>query len=219
VGISPDGKVVFGFCLQCLADTNCRLVDVPARGPYDFILGFSTSKAIRPVTGHLAISASQIDQSRWIIGVVAFLMITWGLVVLAAGLAMPPSPDPQASPFGNGTTALLGIGGGVTSLLGLGLLVLVAYRDEFPGLVLLTLVSWLSFLAAIGMLLYGIADYQPRRNVLLVLGVCTSVLISVVSRLLERSQRRALKSIGSFPMPKPASAPDKSNADGPGRLL
>ncbi len=32
VGIAPDGRVVFGWCLQCLADSDCRLVEVPATG-------------------------------------------------------------------------------------------------------------------------------------------------------------------------------------------
>jgi hypothetical protein len=219
VGIAPDGKVVFGYCLQCLADTDCRLVEVPARGPWDLKLSFSSTELPRQSSGQGITPAAPIDQSQWIVGVVAFLMITWGLLVLVAGLSITPRPGSASSPFGNGTTSLLGIGGAFTALLGLGLLILVSRRDAFPGTFLLTLLSWLSFLTALGILSYGIIDYQPRRNVPLVLGSAVAILISVVSRLIERSHRRASGNMAvSLPL-KLNSPSGKSNADGPKRLL
>src|SRR4051812_17883958 len=35
VGIDPEGKVVFGWCLQCLADHRCKLVETSPLGPWN----------------------------------------------------------------------------------------------------------------------------------------------------------------------------------------
>src|SRR5437764_5454433 len=146
VGIAPDGKVVFGFCLECLADTECRLVEVPADGPWDLKLSFAMGKsAHRPPSGSYP-SAAAIDQSQWIIAVVAFLMISWGLILLAAGLFIGPRPNWGASSAAHGFSPLLVFGGGATALLGLVLIVLATRRDWFPGIFMLSVLSWFSLL-------------------------------------------------------------------------
>lgn len=56
VGISEDGRVVFGWCLECLADTHCDLVEIPAKGIDDLKLTFTTDprKSARDRTGSRA---------------------------------------------------------------------------------------------------------------------------------------------------------------------
>jgi len=103
VGIAPDGRVVFGWCLQCLADKDCRLVEVPAAGPWDLRLSFPISEPARPPLPRGDNSAATVDQSQWIVAIVAFLMISWGLILLAAGLFSGSRPASATSPLGNVT--------------------------------------------------------------------------------------------------------------------
>ncbi len=119
----------------------------------------------------------------------AFLMIGWGLILVAAGLFTGSRPAAGSSPLGNGTAPLLGVGGTATALLGLGLMVLASRRNWFPGTFPLALLSWLGFLIALGILACGIINYDPRRNVLLVLAAGLALAVSVIARLLERSRR------------------------------
>src|SRR6516165_7804372 len=85
VGILPDDRVVFGWCLQCLADKECRLVEVNISALLDFKLTFSPTETVRRPSPEGA-SPARVDESQWIVAVVAFLMISWGLILLAAGL-------------------------------------------------------------------------------------------------------------------------------------
>jgi hypothetical protein len=200
VGIAPDGRVVFGWCLQCLADKQCRLVEVAAAGPWDLRLSFSTTQTDRlPLSGGGS-SAAGVDQSQWILAIVAFLMISWGLILLAAGLFSGSRAMSPTSPLGNGTSQLLGIGGAVTAVLGLALMILASSRNWLPGTFLLALLSWLSLLAGVGILVYGIFDFEPGRNVQVVLGAGVALAISLTTRLLERSAKRKLE---PPPLPKP----------------
>lgn len=219
VGIAPDGKVVFGYCRSCLEDTDCRLVEVPARGPYDLRLRFSSVEKPRSWVSAAWGSASSADGTQGLVGIVAFLLVSWGLAVLTVGLVLTSQPSPGASPFGNGTPSLLGVGGGFTALLGLTFLVLAASRQSIPGPRLLMLLTWLPFGFAVIMLLFAIVDYQPRRNVPLVLGVSVALLISIVSGLLDRSRRRNERAVSPWPFVKKAPTPGRTSADGPGRVL
>jgi len=212
VGIAPDGRVVFGWCLQCLADKQCRLVEVTAAGPWDLKLSFPISKPARPTLLSNNNPAAGVDQSQWIVAIVAFLMISWGLILLAAGLFSGSRPAPATSPLGNGSSQLLGVGGAATAVLGLALMVLASHRNWFPGTFLLALLSWLSLLATLGILVNGVLDFQPDRTVQVVLGAGVALTISVTTRLLERSVKRKLKPAPAAKPWKPASSAGKSSA-------
>jgi len=212
VGIAPDGQVVFGWCRQCLADKHCRLVEVPAAGPWDLRPSLPISKPARPPLPGGNNPAAGVDQSQWIVAIVAFLMISWGLILLAAGLFSGSRPVSPTSPPGNGTSPLLGIGGAATAVLGLALMVMASRRNWLPGTFLLALSSWLSLLAGLGILANGLFDFQPGRNVQVVLGAGMALAISVMTRLLERSAKRKLKPAPLSKPWKPASSAGKSSA-------
>ena len=112
--------------------------------------------------------------------IVASLMIGWGLILVAAGLFTGSRPAADSSPLGNGTAPLLGVGGTATALLGLGLMVLASRRNWFPSTFPLALLSWLGFLMALGILACGIINYDPRRNVPLVLAAGLALAVSVI---------------------------------------
>jgi hypothetical protein len=194
VGIDPDGKVVFGWCLRCLAERGCRLVETSPLGPWTFDApGVSPGRSVaRARAGRPPRRGLAVDRSRWAIAVVALLMMCWGLVLLAAGLWRAPRPGPGPSPLGNGTSSLLAAGGAATALVGLVLLLLASRRNWYPGTFLLGLLSWLSFLVGLGILLGGVIDHEPRRNPSLVLGAGLALGISVLARLIHRSQARKL---------------------------
>ncbi len=212
VGIAPDGRVVFGWCLHCLAEKQCRLVEVPAAGPWDLRLPFPISKPARPPLLGDDNPAAGVDQSQWIVAIVAFLMISWGLILLAAGLFSRSRAAAATSPLGNGSSQLLGVGGAATAVLGLALLVLTSRRNWVPGTFLLSLLRWLSLLAALGILGNGLLDFQPDRNMQVVLGAGMAMAISVMTRLLERSVKRKLKSAPPSKPWKPGSSAGKSSA-------
>ncbi len=212
VGIAPDGQVIFGWCLQCLADKQCRLVEVAAAGPWDLRLSFPISEPSRPPLPGADNPAAGVDQSQWIVAIVAFLMISWGLILLTAGLFSGSRPAAAINPLGNGTAQLLGVGGAAMAVLGLALMVLALRRIWFPGTFLLALLSWISLLACLGILANGLFDFQPDRNVQVVLGAGMALAIFVVTRLLERSVKRKLKPAPSTKPWKPASSAGKSSA-------
>jgi general stress protein CsbA len=218
VGIAPDGTVVFGWCRQCLADTDCDLVEVAAAGPADLRLSFTSGRSTRQPQRAGASPTSGIDESQWIISIVAFLMVAGGLILLTAGVFTGGQPPADASSLGNGSPALLGVGGGVMAMLGLTLLIVASFRDWLPGTFMLVLLSWLSFVIGLGILAQGIFDYQPRRNVSIVLGSGVALVISAAALMLARSQKRKVKS-GHFSAPwKVAPKSGWSNAGGTSRL-
>jgi hypothetical protein len=68
-----------------------------------------------------------------------------------------------------------------------------------------------------GILAYGIVDYQPRRNIPVVLGAGLALAISVVTRWLERSQSGRAAALGPPPSWNPTTAGSKSAGAGPRR--
>jgi hypothetical protein len=190
VGIAPDGTVVFGWCRPCLAKKNCQLVEIAAAGPWDLKLAFTAGEPDKSLYSGDSRSAPALDQSPWIVALVAFLMISWGLILVAAGLFGESWTSSATRLPGSGRSPLLGIGGGATALLGLGLMVMASRRSGFSNRFLLVLLSWLSFLGSLGILACAIFDYQPRRNIPVLLGAGLALAISVAARLLERLQRR-----------------------------
>jgi hypothetical protein len=189
VGIDNEGQVIFGWCLRCLDEMDCRLVEVPFGSPWKLTLPGGSGPRSRGAARASLPSSFDSDQTQWILAIVAFLMVAWGLTLLLAGLFREPPGSAGGSPLGNGTQPLLCVGGTATAALGL-LLVSLASRETWsPGPFPLAFLSWLSFLAAIVILSYGILDHQPRRNGSLVLGAAVALAISAGCQLLERTRR------------------------------
>jgi hypothetical protein len=214
VGIDPEGKVVFGWCVHCLADRGCKLVETSPPGPWNFApppvtLGPSEARERRPLTFSVV---SELDQTQWIVAIVAFLMMSWGLMLVAAGSWSAKRSSLETSPLGNGTPALLLAGGALTALLGVIVLILASRRNWYPGTFLLAFLSWLSFLLTLGILLQGIVDYQPRRNVVLVFAAGLSLGVAVLTRMVHRSQSRKLSSPKRPAVRKPTASAGKSRA-------
>jgi hypothetical protein len=111
VGLSREGLVVFGWCVDCLRERGCTDVEVarPARGDATLRLPAPSASEGPPGRGD--------GGGRRSVAIVARLLGGWAGLLIAAGsgLLWTRSPSPRvASPFGNGTPALL-IGGGVAT--------------------------------------------------------------------------------------------------------
>lgn len=210
VGIAPDGRVVFGWCLQCLADSDCRLVEVPATGMIHLRHALPGSGQVGKVrTANLAASA---DQSCWVVAVIAFLLMSWGLILLAAGLFSAAAATPAASPLGNGTPAMLKIGGVATTLMGL-VLTVVLWRAKWPsGSLLLGLVRWFSLLAGLGILIYGFIDFQPGRRLAVLSSSGLALGIALLTRWLARSIPDRTDPAAPLLSRRPVTAEDRSGA-------
>lgn len=208
VGIDPQGKVIFGWCLQCLADRNCTLVETAPSGPWRFsrtALGVP-EPVFRPRGTASVGPISEGDTARWIVGIVSFLIVSWGLILLAAGLWPLREPPSATSRLGNGSSALLMSGGSATALLGVGLVVLAARRHWYPGTFLLAPLSGFCFLLGMAILVHGIIAHQPRRNVPVVVGSLVCLSLSALTWRIRQSQRRRM----------PAALPPPARKTGPG---
>jgi hypothetical protein len=194
-------------------------VEIPEAGPLELKLKIKTGGEVSGVKGAAGSLPSPVaDQSQWIIALVSFLMISWGLILVAAGLFSGSRPLSGAGASGHLTSPLLGIAGAVTALLGLGLMILASRRDWLPGTFVLVVLNWLSLASGLAILAYAVFDYQPRRNVPIVLGTGMALLISVVARVLERSERRKSRIMSLSSSWKPAAVVDWAQAGATRRL-
>lgn len=202
VGIDSEDRVVFGWCLQCLADRGCKLVETSSRGRWRFSSAITdpaikVSRRLRSPVDRTAIEAErsrrmpviaafETEGSQRVLTLVASMLLIWGLVLLAAGLWIALSSSAQRSPLGNGTPVLLITGGVMTTLMGVTLILLATRRNWHPGAFSLGLVSWLSLLSGIVMLTLGAPRTHDPSGVRLLAGACLSVIATVIAWLGHR---------------------------------
>jgi hypothetical protein len=128
VGRTPDGNLVFGWCLPCLEETACREIDVAQPGrrlqtKLDLrgrrrTAPRAASRAHRPRT-HPPVRPRLLEARSRAILAVAGLLGAWGVVLLAAGLTLARLRDPdQPRAPGNVPPALLVAGGASAALIG-----------------------------------------------------------------------------------------------------
>lgn len=176
VGHSPEGLVVFGWCLHCLEEAGCTDIEVVKRPRVRHSL-------IRPVltlepTG-LRVAANRWSRRKAILGVAAILG-GWSLVLLAIGswsIQRPPPPNP--SPLGNGTPMLFLTGGAATAVTALVLLGLSQGRALLASRRACGWVQSGSFLLALAILVVGILFHDPRRDPFVVAAAGLALTLSI----------------------------------------
>jgi hypothetical protein len=106
VGITPEGLVVFGWCLDCLAEENCALVEVAGAGIA------TPPRPLPPRPAHRPRQEAQPQARRLVLKLIAGMMGVWAVVLLGLGAIrfLWPAPAP-ANPLGNGTAWFLTAGG------------------------------------------------------------------------------------------------------------
>jgi hypothetical protein len=203
VGIAEDGRVVFGWCERCLVDTHCEFVEISAKGIGDLDLTFT---AVPPKSagrrGAAGVSAPAIDQSIWLVGLVGFLMLAWGVTVVCAGLVAAPRAAVAPSPVGNGTAPLLRVGGAATILLGLMFLTLAANRDREFRRRLVRGVRWGGLALCLAVSGYALISGAIFRNPLPVCwAIVLPLIVSSIALVIDERDRRAMLKVNPWEFP------------------
>lgn len=180
VGQTPEGLVVFGWCVRCLEETQCRRIVVSRRRRSARSL-WKRARQWRPTArGPERPGAHPLDDRRRVVGAVALILSVWGLVLVAAGwvLGRRHAPGP-VSPLGNGTPAMLVAGGGATVVVALALWAFASGRAFVRARLALKAVRVASLVVAAVTLLVGILHRSTRRDTLTVGLASAAVAISV----------------------------------------
>jgi hypothetical protein len=182
VGLSPEGLVVFGWCLDCLEEAGCTEIEVVERRrdrrrpPRVTSLG---SIAPRP-------AADRRDRRRLFLFVTSLLSV-WSIVLIAVGIwtiRQPPASNP--SPLGNGRPMLFLAGGAATATTSLLLFVLSHGRALLGSRQAWLWVQSASFLLALAILCAGIVFHDPRRDPFVVAAAGLALGLSVGAHWRER---------------------------------
>jgi 4-amino-4-deoxy-L-arabinose transferase-like glycosyltransferase len=157
VGLTPAGLVVFGWCLTCLAEQGCTLVESPGDGPFAPRGSRKRRARWRRWRGPRARSR------RLALVLIAAVMAIWSALLMVVGavlLASPAPPRPFPAP------ALLA-GGGMMAATSLALW-LASLDLGRRTLALLKVVQVAAAVVSFGVLALGIARHDPQHNPLVV---------------------------------------------------
>ncbi|HEX8200868.1 MAG TPA: hypothetical protein VF590_10290 [Isosphaeraceae bacterium] len=169
VGLTREGQVVFGWCLTCLAEQGCTLVEIPGAGP--FARRGRRGRRVRRRARRVPRTRSR----RLALVLVAAVMAAWAavLMVVGAGLRVP---------------SLLA-GGGVMAVTSLALGLASLDRGRGP-LIVLKVVQVAAAVVTFGVPALAIARYDPRRNPLVVGTCCAALAVAWAARRGEQTLRR-----------------------------
>ena len=115
LGRTPEGRLAFGWCLDCLAAAGCREIAIahPRR------LRQVDSPRSKGLTLFETPSVVVNNPRRKVLAAIAIALALWGVVLLFGGLVAHSRPSPiSPSPMGNGSPALLLVGGAMMTIFG-----------------------------------------------------------------------------------------------------
>ncbi|ODU02229.1 MAG: hypothetical protein ABS79_00715 [Planctomycetes bacterium SCN 63-9] len=202
VGIADDGRVVFGWCGQCLLDTHCNVIEISARGIADLKLSFSAAPEPKPQKREPEPQRAGVDQSIWLVGLVGFLMVAWGTTVLCAGFLIGPGDGPTRQPSLTGSPPMLRVGGTATILMGVMFLTMAANRDREFRRRLTGIVRWgglvVSGIIGIWAIFSGGLQNKP-----LPVGwaICLPLILSAIAYVIEDHANRASPPVKPWEFP------------------
>lgn len=227
IGITPEGDLVFGWCLECLEGTGCSGIEVAPRHRRSSTrlslhervpLPLAKVRARRRARARArALERAEprprpgiLELRRKIVAAVAGLLGLWGLVLVSAGLTLRARRGGgPVSPLGNGTPALLIGGGATTALVGLSLWAHSSGSAWLRSPRSLRLIQAIAFLIALGVLIEGIIHRFPQREPAVVILASLALAVSIVARLVELRWLRRLEN-GGAPSLEPRARFDES---------
>jgi hypothetical protein len=183
VGRTPGGVLVFGWCLDCLHDANCRIEDEPA--PKVLLDRPSPPSGGPKPIGRLGRPWRL--GSRRLLGLgVAGLLALWALILVFLGLLKLPGARPvRPRPLGTGPGWVLTAGGAAMALASLGVWIGVLHRAVRLRF-LLKVVQVAAATVAFTTLGWGVVNYVPGRIPAIVAIVATALGVSWAAYWLER---------------------------------
>lgn len=190
VGQLPDGRVAFGWCLNCMEEEECTHVTVARGGP-----------ALQRWLAHRPSTAA--ERRAHALAIVALMIGVWAVTLLALGTLRADRPSRvPGSPSGKGASNILLAGGAALGVTSLTLGAIAMTRADWFWRVL----EWALFACAMLVLVLGVVHYDPRRAPWLVVLAAFAIVLSGLVH-----QRRRLHA--SHPRPdhrasSPGPAPD-----------
>lgn len=177
LGRLADGRLVFGWCLDCLEEEGC--LPKAARAP-------RSRTHLPSVTRRILRTARFRDSRQLAMMGIAGLALAWGIVLaFVGGFKLPGSITGSANPLGNGTRPFLVAGGGLMAIVSLALWVALLEKSQRRR-VALKFVQVASALTVFASLAWGIIRHQPGRDPLLILVVALAFAVSWAAHRLER---------------------------------
>ncbi len=173
LGRSPNGQLVYGWCLECLEEEGCTEIQIAKRSRNFRHPHQPSSHPMR----------AMVKARSRVQGIVGLLLLIWGAVLTLGALWKTAHPSlERPSPTGNGTPALLFVGGAALGTTGLVFLSVALARMRWFWRVL----EVLFFLCALGVLVAGIVQHDPRRDPWLVALAGFALGLSVMVRWRQR---------------------------------
>ena len=185
VGRTPEGLVVFGWCLDCLTKVGCTDVVVARPETRD---ARSRQVGRAPSNRFRATDPIVSDGGPWRLSSRCSAAGGRCSSRRADGCSGAACPA-QASPLGNGTPIFLLVGGAATTAIGLLLGALVFGRTPLRSRPVLRTVQGVAFAVALAILLAGVFHHVPRRDPLIVIFAAAALAVSAWARTLERLRR------------------------------
>jgi hypothetical protein len=211
VGLTEEGRVVFGWCLDCLEEAGCREIEPAPRsrlrpGFHRLVLRDrgvlsrlragarrrARRLALERVEPERPASSSPWEQRRQVVIAVAGSLGLWGLVLVASGIFLHWRQQVRAiSLLGNGTPALLIGGGGAAAVVGVALWVFSLELKVFGSRHIWKVVQAVGLVVALGVLAEGMLNPLPKRDRAIAAITILALAVSVMARMIEvRSRRR-----------------------------
>jgi hypothetical protein len=182
VGHTPEGLIVFGWCLHCLEETGCTEIEVA-----ETRLNNPESSSSPDRLERSGEAERLLLQRRRGAALVAGLMGIWSVVLLTAGgwFGLRRTAGP-ASPFGNGMPIFFLGGGAAVGIVSLGM-TFALYGEPFRRFSRIPrwVGTW-SFVLALAALGTGIAVHDPRLDPVFVLVAGLCLLVSMIAIRQER---------------------------------
>lgn len=180
VGHTPDGRIVFGWCLACLDEARCTRIEVARRSR-----GRGRAGLLIGVNGAAA-GASGSDR-RQMVTLIAGLLGVWSLVLCGTGVLLLVRPRSAApSPLRNGTPIFFLVGGGTSAATCLLLWGLTRGAGVLRSRSSLRRIHWAAFVLALMILIAGIVRHVPRHDPWVIVAAGLVLLLSALARWRER---------------------------------
>jgi hypothetical protein len=186
-GWTREGQLVFGWCVSCLEETDCRDIRVAKQIGRKHRFR-ARSRPLHPEVRHVQTRPARtpMDDRRQVVSAVALVMALWGIALTIVGLVLSVRHDPsKAGRLGNSTPSLLIGGGGSTAAVGLALWGIITGPSLLRSRVALKVIQGVAFVVAMAALIAGIALRTPRLDPLVIGVTSTALAVSVAARWLE----------------------------------
>jgi hypothetical protein len=177
LGRLADGRLVFGWCLDCLHEEGCLENEGGIRRLWTPLV-----QAARRLLGGRGVP----DGRKLALMGIAGLALAWGIILaFVGGLKLPGAIVGTPNPLGNGTRSFLVAGGGMMALMSLALWVALL-KPRQRRRVAFKFVQVAAALTVFASLAWGIVRHEPSRDPKLILVVTLALSVSWAARTWER---------------------------------